>query len=99
MANKYNVTRTINTTTVTALTINPETMETTTKVFTYDGVEKEDKVKILKYLRKRNETETCSLVSIVKIETTEQLYGMTEEDFIKYSKVLNPVTRKPVDEN
>ena len=99
MANKYNVTRTIITTTVTALTINPETMETDTKVFVYDGIEKEDKTKILKHLRKRNETETCSLVSIVKVETTEQLYGMTEEDFIKYSKVLNPVTRKPVDEN
>ena len=99
MANKYNVTRTIVTTNVTAMVINPETMETGTKVFVYDGIEKEDKVKILKYLRKRNETETCSLVSIVKIETTEQLYGMTEEDFIKYSKVLNPVTRKPIDEN
>ncbi len=99
MANKYNVTRTIITTNVIALTINPETMETVTKVFVYDGIEKEDKTKILKYLRKRNETETCSLVSIVKIETTEHLYGMTEEDFIKYSKVLNPVTRKPIDEN
>jgi len=99
MANKYNVTRTIVTTNVTAMVINPETMETATKVFVYDGIEKEDKTKILKYLRKRNETETCSLVSIVKIETTEQLYGMTEEDFIKYSKVLNPVTRKPIDEN
>lgn len=98
MANKYNVTRTIVTTNVTAMVINPENMETATKVFTYDGIDKEDKTKILKYLRKRNETETCSLVSIVKIETIEQLYGMTEEDFIKYSKVLNPVTRKPVDE-
>lgn len=99
MANKYNVTRTIITTNVTALTINPETMETATKVFVHDGIEKEDKTRILKYLRKRNETENCALVSIVKIETIEQLYGMTEEDFVKYSKVLNPLTRKPIDED
>lgn len=98
MANKYNVTRTIEATNVTAMTINPQTMETAQMVFTYDGLDKDDKTKVLKWLRKKKETDTLSIVAIISIDTTSKLYGMTEEDFIKYSKVLNPETRKPYDE-
>lgn len=97
MANKYNVTRTIEKTMVTVMTVNPTTAETGKKELLYDGIEKTDKVKILKYLRKHCESETCSIVAILDIRTDSKLYGMTEEEFIKYAVVLNPETRKPLD--
>ena len=89
MVRERMVTRTITTTTYKVMTVNTETCEvsitpyTTSEVFIDDG-------KALKHLRKTHETETLKLVKIDSIETTEQLYGMTEIDFIQYAKLLPP---------
>lgn len=97
MANKFNVTRTITTNIVNCLCINLETAEPYNQDFTYDG-SIEDKQKVLKNLRKKNENDEFSIASIVDIRQSSELYGMTEDDFIKYAVILNPETRKPYDD-
>lgn len=97
MANKFNVTRTITTNIVNCLCINLESAEPYNQDFTYGG-SIEDKQKVLKNLRKKNENDEFSIASIVDIRQSSELYGMTEDDFIKYAVILNPETRKPYDD-
>ena len=97
MANKFNVTRTITTNIVNCLCINLATAEPYNQDFTYDG-STDDKQKVLKNLRKKNENDEFSIASIVDIRQSSELYGMTEDDFIKYAVILNPETRKPYDD-
>lgn len=97
MANKYNVTRTITTHIINCLCINLATAEPYNQNFTYDGPT-DDKQKVLKNLRKKNENEEISIASIVDIRESSELYGMTEDDFIKYAVILNPKTRNPYDD-
>lgn len=40
-------------------------------------------------LKARYDTDTVKLVSIVCNRTTEQLYGMSEDDFMKNAHVIN----------
>jgi len=97
MANKYNVTRTISTNMVNCLCIDLSTAEPFNKDFAFDG-NVEDKQKVLKSLRKKYENDEFSIASIVDVRQTSELYGMTEDDFIKYATILDPKTRKPYGE-
>lgn len=40
-------------------------------------------------LKARYDTDTVKLVSIVSNRTTEQVYGMREDDFMKHAHVIN----------
>lgn len=97
MAFKYNVTRTISTNMVNCLCINLSTAEPFNKDFAYDG-NAEDKQKTLKTLRRKYENDEFSIASIVDVRQSSELYGMTEDDFIKYATILDPKTRKPYGE-
>ena len=85
------VTRTIISTTVTALCVNPQTAETFEHEFTLTGKINE---KELKRVLKLYNTDDCTIVAIRNLKEVNELYGMDEADFIKGAKILDPVTRK-----
>ena len=87
------VTRTIISTDVTALCVNPQTAETFEQEFTLTG-KIDDKDKVLKRVSKLYNTDDCTIVAIRNLKEVNELYGMNEADFIKGAKILDPVTRK-----
>lgn len=90
------VTRTIISTSVTALCVNPQTAETFEQEFTLTG-KIVDKDKALKISSKLYSTDNCSLVAIRSLKEVNELYGMDEADFIKGAKILDPATRKVIE--
>lgn len=90
------VTRTIISTQVTALCVNPQTAETFEQEFTLTG-KIADKDKVLKKVSKQYNTENCTIVAIRELKEANELYGMNEADFIKGAKILDPATRKVVE--
>ena len=93
---KSMVTRTIISTQVTALCVNPQTAETFEQVFTLTG-KVADKDKVLKRVSKLYNTEDCNIVAVRELKEVNELYGMDEVDFIKGAKILDPVTRKEIE--
>ena len=83
------VTRTINFTEVTALTVDVIAQTTGTQVFTLSGTFTENE-KLMKSLKKEYETDTIKIVSIISTEVNEKLYGMTEQEFMSVAQVLPP---------
>lgn len=83
------VTRTINFTEVTALTVDVEAQATATQVFTLSGTFTENE-KLIKALKKEYETDTIKVVSVISTTVNEKLYGMTEQEFMSLAKVLPP---------
>ena len=90
------VTRTIISTSVTALCVNPQTAETFEQEFTLTGKINE-KDKVLKRLSKHYNTDDCTIVAIRELKETNELYGMDEADFIAGAKILDPATRKAIE--
>lgn len=90
------VTRTIISTSVTALCVNPQTAETFEQEFTLTG-KIADKDKALKVLSKLYNTDDCTVVAIWSLKEANELYGMDEADFIKGAKILDPATRKAIE--
>ena len=90
------VTRTIISTSVTALCVNPQTAETFEREFSLTG-KIGDKDKVLKRVSKLYNTDDCTIVAIRLIKEINVLYGMDEADFIVGAKILDPVTRKEIE--
>lgn len=90
------VTRTIISTQVTALCVNPQTAKTFEKEFVLTG-KIVDKDKVLKKLSKLYNTNDCTIVAIRELKEVNELYGMDEVDFIAGAKILDPVTRKMIE--
>lgn len=90
------VTRTIISTQVIALCVNPQTAETFEQEFTLTG-KIADKDKVLKKVSKQYSTEDCTIVAIRELKEVNELYGMDEADFIKGAKILDPITRKEIE--
>lgn len=94
MARERMVTRTVNTTTIDVLVINIETSEVGTKSFVlWQNMIKDEKTMLnnaQKMLDDQTGTTLWKCVAIKNIKDEETLYGMTEQDFIKYAKVLPP---------
>ena len=89
------VTRTIISTLVTALCVNPQTAETFEQEFTLTGKIADDKV--LKRVSKQYNTDDCTIVAIRELKEINELYGMDEADFIKGARILDPATRKEIE--
>lgn len=87
------VTRTIISTRIMALCVNPQTEEIFEKEFVLTG-KITNKDKMLKRISKIYNTESCTIVAIRDIKEVNALYGMAEADFIAGAKILDPVTRK-----
>lgn len=90
------VTRTIISTQVIALCVNPQTAETFEQEFILTG-KIADKDKVLKKVSKQYSTEDCTIVAIRELKEVNELYGMYEADFIKGAKILDPITRKEIE--
>nr|UVY59195.1 MAG: Histone-like Protein p6 [Bacteriophage sp.] len=90
------VTRTIISTQVIAICVNPQTAETFEQEFTLtDKIA--DKDKALKRVSKQYNTDDCTIVAIRELKEVNELYGMDEADFIKGAKILDPTTRKVIE--
>ena len=92
------VTRTITSTKVIALCVNPQTADTFEQVFMLSG-NIEDKAKALMKLSKEYNTDDCTIVAVRGLAEVNELYGMDEADFIAGAKILDPATRKELNVN
>lgn len=92
------ITRTIISTRVRALCVNPQSAETFEEEFVLTG-KIADKDKVLKRVSKLYNRENCTIVAIRDIKEVNELYGMDEADFVAGAKILDPATRKELDVN
>lgn len=81
------ITRTIKSADVDVMTIDTATADVRINTYTTEPQDSEEKY--LKVLRKKYETDTFKLVKIKKIELQEDLYCMTEREFIDYGKIIS----------
>lgn len=94
MSRERSVTRTINVTTVKAICMNlANDNAVEVKELEITG-ETPNKDTALKQLKKAYETSTFKVVAVQEMNTVEKLYGMSEVEFLKYAKELDPQTRK-----
>ena len=84
MGRKAMVTRTINYVECVVMVVYTDTMQVKNEIYTYTGANKEDD-KIIKDLQKTIEADNVKLVQIMSKEEKSQLYGMYEEDFLRYA--------------
>lgn len=87
MAKERMVTRTIEVTTYSVMTLNIETAEPLVVDYKITGTVNVDP---LKHLKKLYETDTLKLVAITGEERETALYGMTEQEFIRLAEVMPP---------
>lgn len=87
------VTRTVKASDVTILAVNLDTKETFEESVLLSTPMKDEK-SIMKYLVKHYDDETKKAVSILNIDEIENLYGMSETDFIAQAKILPARTTK-----
>jgi hypothetical protein len=83
------VTRTIPTTVVNIFCCNTEDRTTFDQSITLPRTYK-DEVKMMKAVENALAGEPIKPISITSYEVKETLYGMTEQEFIQYAKVLPP---------
>lgn len=95
---KQMVTRTIISTKVMALCVDPQRGDTFEREFVLTG-KITDKDKVLKRVSKIYNTENCTIVAIRNLKEVNELYGMDEADFIAGAKILDPATRKELNVN
>lgn len=88
MANVKMVTRTIEQTEAEVMCVDTNTAQVTINSYTIGGAYTDDD--LLKKLKKLFELDGIVLVKIESQRTDQLLLGMTEEDFIRYAKVLPP---------
>lgn len=90
------VTRTIISTSVKTLCVNPQTADTFERDFILSGriLEKD---KALKKVSKLYNTDNCTIVAVRELEEVNELYGMDEADFIAGARILDPITRRELE--
>ncbi len=91
------VTRTITTTKVSVLCLDVQTVEPFNKEVILPRTFKDDK-KLFKKVEELVNNDDVKAVHIVAKEEVETLYGMSEQEFIENAKVLDPETRKQIEE-
>lgn len=89
MARVPMVTRTITTTKVIVMCLDVQAGEPFSKVVTVPRTYKDNET-LLKKVKPLIETDIVKAVHIIDSEEIETLYGMTEQEFIQYAKVLPP---------
>lgn len=89
MARRPQVTRTITTTDCNVMCLNVLTGEPFNQIVSVPRTHK-DADKLLKKVKEIVDTEEVKAVHIVNSKEVETLYGMPEQDFIKYASILPP---------
>ena len=97
MARVRMVTRTINVIEVEALCVDVTTALLQYKSLELTGLTDTTPSYILKLLQKQYNTDEFKVVATTNITTREELYGLTELDFLKYATPLDPETRKALE--
>lgn len=92
------VTRTVTQTTAEVMTIEVTTAEVRILEYTIGGTYDTSEI-LLKKLQKLFQTDTFKLVNINSTTVEDLLLGMTEEDFIRYARVLPPRNTKESEES
>lgn len=82
------ITRTITVSTAQFMCLDTETANV--EIATAELIGKVDNETALKMYKATVETDTFKVVSCQSVNYTEQLYGMTEKEFIKHAKILPP---------
>lgn len=90
------VSRTFTTQQVTVMAVNLETAEVFNDTIVLPKVYAGGK--LMKKVESVFNNEQRKAVSIVDSKEVETLYGMSEDDFIKSAKVLDPKTRKAIEQ-
>lgn len=88
------VTRTISTTKVEVMCLDITTKEVTTQVFKLGTILDNEK-KILSNIQKELPT-NVKAVAITSVTEHEELYGMSEQEFIEYANILDKNTKKVI---
>lgn len=99
MARTRMVTRTIEVVSAEVICLDVTTVETKIMALELTGMGAIEGDKLLKELKKQYETDTFKVVAIQSTEVREELYGLTELDFLKYATKLDPTTRKMLEES
>lgn len=94
MARVRMVTRTIEVVSAEVICLDVETVEPQIMTLELTGVGAIEGDKLLQALKKTYETDNFKVVAIQSTEIREELYGLTELDFLKYATKLDPSTRK-----
>ena len=84
---KPQVTRTITTSTISVLAMDIVKSEVVKTEYILSGVKLNNDT-TLKEVQKLYNTDTVKVVAIQNIITNTALYGMSEEDFVKYARIL-----------
>lgn len=90
MARERIITRTIESNIFEVMTCNIETAEVKTIEIRTGVLPASTKPE--RYLKKNYETDTIKICAIVSHRTEQALYGMPEDEFLKYAKLLPPRT-------
>ena len=93
MAREKMITRTVTQTTAEVMTIDVTTAEVQIRDYTIGGTYATNEI-LLKKLQKLFQTDTFKLVVINSTSVEDLLLGMTEDDFIRYARVLPPRNTK-----
>lgn len=91
------ITRTITVSTAQFMCLDTETANV--EIATAELIGKVDNETALKMYKATAETDTFKAVSCQSVNYTEQLYGMTEKEFIKHAKILPPRSKIAETEN
>lgn len=91
------ITRTITVTKAEFMCLDTETANV--EIVTAELIGKVDKETALKKYKATAETDTFKAVLCQSVNYTEALYGMTEVEFIKHSKILPPRKTAETEEN
>lgn len=90
MSRERMITRTINQTNATVMTVNVRTATVESAIFAVTGEVYEDKGELLKVIKAQYETDEVKVVDVIHWDTEQVLYGMPEIDFIKMARILPP---------
>lgn len=82
------ITRTIKTTHATVMVVDTETAEVGNLTFELPGTFKDDAATLKAITKVADVPETTKIVAVVDREVSEQLYAISEADFIKYARPI-----------
>ena len=96
MARKYEITRTVENTKVTALVFNKTTAEAEDIIVTVAGRYNVDDKKLAKLVEKMIVTPDLKFIEVVDAISDNKCYGITLNDFMANAVELDPKTRQPI---
>lgn len=93
------ITRTIKTTHVTVMVVDTETAEVSNLTFELAGTFKDDGATLKAIAKVADVPETTKIVAVVDREVSEQLYAISESDFLKYARPVAKAATKTDTDN